>query len=202
VEQADSDIALRGAPYANKQLDIATHTLGLLLTITGSAAGAVFAVGPRVRLLHALGVDHRSIERVEMAVALGLGDALLVRDDHAILPLDTGPAKLAFYLDRPASVSSAKVSRLLSHVASCLSDDEEGEMNDDDDDETAFAPPLGETRTSFVERRRALLDLCTREEWNLSKVARVLRRSRVFVYRMLREHNIERPGGKRHCFGR
>jgi transcriptional regulator of acetoin/glycerol metabolism len=87
-------------------------------------------------------------------------------------------------------------------VASCLSEDEEDESDDDGADEAAFTPPLGEARTSFVERRRALLDLCTREEWNLSKVARVLRRSRVFVYRMLREHNIERPGGKRHCFGR
>ena len=200
MEQTDSDIGLRGTLHVNKQLDIATHTLGLLLTITGSGAGAVFTVGPRVRLLHALGVDHRSIERVEMAVALGLGDALLLRDDHAILPLDAGPVKLAFYLDRPSTVSGAKVARLLSHVASCLTEEEE--LDDDGAEEAAFAPPLGEARTSFVERRRALLDLCTREEWNLSKVARVLRRTRVFVYRMLREHNIERPGGKRHCFGR
>ena len=183
-----------GASEAPKHVTVGVQTLGLLRELTDSEAGAAFEVNHRQRrvaLLHALAVGQPAIDRVNAEIRFGGTDATIVREGYMILHAHVAPTlSLAFYLERPARPEAAPgiVASVVRGLAKQIGED------------LPTASP--EKASSFVERRRALLDLLEREEWNLSKVARRLKVSRVTVYRLLRNHELERPGGRKPCFGR
>jgi hypothetical protein len=174
-------------PAVARRTQVLIHTLDLLTAMTEATGGAVWCVTrSRLELVKARDVDQSAFDRVEAARKFDqlATSSPLVRADHAILPVQLGgDLGAAFYLEQPRSIAQTllEVPRLLAHVAACLTPRES-------------EPGI---RTSAVERRRALVELAEREEWNLSKMARRLRVSRPTVYRWLDEYGLVRPGGKR-----
>ncbi len=174
-------------PAVERRNRVLIHTLDLLTAMTDAAGGAVWCVSrSRLELVKARDVDQAALDRVEAARKFDqlATPSPLVRPDHAILPVQMGGSLGAtFYLEKPRSLAQTllEVPRLLANVAACLAPRESED----------------EPRTSAVERRRSLVELAEREEWNLSKMARRLRVSRPTVYRWLDEFGLVRPGGKR-----
>jgi len=134
----------------------------------------------------ATNVGQRALSRGRAAREFDqLHGTAIMQAEYAILPVRLSAGRIAeFYLEAPAALAARtfEVERLLARVAACLDD-----------------PPSQEEScaTSAVERKRALLDLCEREEWCLSRVARRIGVSRPTLYRWLDEYGLGRPGGPR-----
>ena len=171
--------------------DIVERALSLVMALTSSRVGAVFATfqGREPELVTGSRLDQLGLERVKAAWtygqdSLGCGQFYEGRDGGVVMPILADRELCALvYVDQRGECSSAELEAVFGLIRNRLS-----------------SSPAPVPQTARDEREHLLLML-ERNEWNIARVARLLGVSRLTVYRWLGRLGLERPEGPKRAPG-
>ncbi len=169
--------------------DIVERSLGLLMALTGSSVGAVFLCGkegdPQLCVSHR--IDQTALDEARTAWAYGRdalasGNRLPCPRSGFLEPVLVERKLVALvYLDRCGQGCEGEIDLVKALIRARLV-------------ETPAAAPKPSTQS---DEREQLLLLLERNEWNIARVARILKVSRLTVYRRLGRLGVTRPEGFR-----
>ncbi len=171
--------------------DVVERALALLMSLTGSRVGAVFACDGRDEPELVLGsrIDQLALDRVKTAWlyardSLQCGTVVSGPSGGIVIPILNGRDLLALtYQDQRGRCSDQEIATVCALIRNRLA---EGPV-----------PELAPER----DEREHLLLLLERNEWNIARVARLLGVSRLTVYRRLGRLNVSRPDGPKRMPG-
>jgi len=171
--------------------DVIERALALLMSLTGSRVGAVFACDARDEPELVLGarIDQLGLDRVKTAWlyardTLRCGASVAGLSGGIVIPILSGRDLLALvYQDERGRCSDDEIATVCGLVRNRLVE--------------GPAPALLPAR----DEREHLLLLLERNEWNIARVARLLSVSRLTVYRRLGRLGVSRPNGPKRIPG-
>lgn len=168
--------------------DVVERSLGLLVALTGSGVGAVFLCQedgePSLCVSHR--IDQEDLAHVNMAWAysrdaLASGNRLPCPGGGLLEPVLVGRKLAALvYLEKIGQGCENEIDLVKTLIRARLLD-----------------TPAPAQPSSELNERENLFLLLERNEWNIARVARILKVSRLTVYRRLSRLGVSRPDGPR-----